>query len=167
MQGIRQRDLKRGSEQSLTSSPPALLPSFWKETLSPALLTQCPSALVNKAAGPVSWNCRPGGTLQCSLGLFQPRLSRQILVPAPTPTLPPKVKLNQNKPPKLSCPCLLCLLCRREGNWGNQRGGFQGRKSDRGKPSPYPNITRLGFCSVQLRGGAAEGKLTAGIRPWN
>lgn len=50
LQGMRQRDPKRGSEQSPTSSPPALLPSFWKQTVSPALLTQCPSALVNKAA---------------------------------------------------------------------------------------------------------------------
>lgn len=149
---------------------PQPFPFFWKQILSPALLTKCHCALVNKAAGASFLILQAWGILQNSPGSFKSLVSdSHSLCPPPLPTSQGEVKPKLS--PKLSCPRLPSALAsssggRRTGEIRSE-GQLQYRQSTRGESCPHQDITRLGFCSVQLRGGAADGKLTAGIRPWN
>lgn len=158
-----------GSEQCPSSLPPDHFSLFWKQPLSQALLTKCHSALVNKAVRASFLGLQAWGDSAVLPWPLPPPSSQTDPSPCPHPHSTSQGEAKPKQAPKLSCPCLLPLwpFPQEGGELGRPERGLGGRKSGRGKPSPHPHITSLGFCSVQLRGGAAEGRLTAGIRPWN
>lgn len=103
--------------------PQTFFPFFWKQNLSPALLTKCHSALVNKATRSsfLRLQALGGGRRGLCSAPPGPLPSPSFLIdPSPCPH-PHPISQGEAKPkqaPKLSCSCLLPALAWSSGGRG-------------------------------------------------